>query len=209
MRSTSLAGTFFLTFVVAAAATAQRAERSMLAIPAVSAGEWFPADDYPPDAVRAGRSGRVVVDLGIDSAGKVVSCTVGQSSGTSSLDQKTCELALLRGHFNPATDKRGRPIASVFKLPVRWIVPDPASANVIDVTNAIHVTHEFEWVIGTDGLVESCRLLSGSLEGAIDQCKHWKPGVPWGARYESKGEAVRVIVRDGFARDARVAALPK
>lgn len=86
-------------------------------------GDFFGPDEYPPEAIRAGQEGRVLAKLWIDTTGRVASCTVTQSSGSTSLDQKTCEIALAKVTFQPATDSKGRPIAATYTLPVRWVLP--------------------------------------------------------------------------------------
>ncbi|RHW17909.1 energy transducer TonB [Sphingomonas gilva] len=84
-------------------------------------GDWFPLDDYPPDAQRRGEEGTVRVRLSIDTRGRVSDCTVTSSSGSSSLDEKTCQLARRRGRFQPALDAAGNPIASTYNMPgVTW-----------------------------------------------------------------------------------------
>lgn len=86
-------------------------------------GAFFGQDDYPPEAMRAGQEGRVVARLEIDSTGKVVSCTVTTSSGSTPLDQKTCQIALEKVSFTPAVDRKGRAIAASYPLSVRWVLP--------------------------------------------------------------------------------------
>ena len=86
-------------------------------------GQFFGTDDYPPEAIRASEQGRVVAKLWIDPSGRVVSCTVLQTSGSVSLDQATCRIALDKVSFVPATDRRGRPVAATYTLPVRWVLP--------------------------------------------------------------------------------------
>ena len=87
-------------------------------------GQYFGTDNYPPSAVRAGESGRVVAKLSVGTDGRVTACSVTSSSGSSALDQATCRIAQSRVKFTPAKDDSGAPIASVFTLPVRWVLPD-------------------------------------------------------------------------------------
>lgn len=92
--------------------------------------QYFGPDQYPPDALRAAEQGRVVARLEIDSTGKVASCTVTGSSGSTSLDQTTCRIALAKVILTPATDRQGRPIASTYTLPVRWVLPTGGTPNM-------------------------------------------------------------------------------
>lgn len=87
--------------------------------------DWFSPDYYPPDAKRAGQQGRVAVLLDVDETGKVRACTVTESSSVPSLDQATCRLATQFGRYRPATDAKGRPVASSARIPsVRWVLRD-------------------------------------------------------------------------------------
>lgn len=152
------------------ARTKQKLARNMKAAPVGNPAEWFSPDDYPPDAIRSVRQGRVVVAVGVDSVGKVVSCAVEMSSGTASLDTRTCELALQRGVFNPATDRTGLPVASVYHLPVRWVLPDDGGeAPVLTAADAAKMELEIatELTVGANGKLVSCRVLTAKLpEGA-------------------------------------------
>ncbi|MEO7689939.1 MAG: energy transducer TonB [Sphingomonas sp.] len=84
---------------------------------------WFSQSDYPPESRLRDEEGRVTVTLDIDERGVPTKCRIAESSGYPVLDAKTCELALKRGRFKPATDTTGKPVASSFTLPaVRWSV---------------------------------------------------------------------------------------
>ena len=84
---------------------------------------YFSNDDYPPDAIRAQASGRVVVALSVGADGRVMNCSVSTSSGNSSLDNATCRIARSRVRYTPAKDQNGNPIAATSSLPVRWELP--------------------------------------------------------------------------------------
>ncbi len=98
--------------------------------PAGNPGAWFNDDDYPADAKRAGAQGRVQIEVSIDSTGKPVGCRIVQSSGSSSLDGRTCELAIARGRFTPELDARGAAIPSSYTLSTRWVLRDPPLAKL-------------------------------------------------------------------------------
>ena len=84
-------------------------------------GAWFTSDDYPTAARRAGQEGRVSISLLIDPAGRPSACEVTVSSGSTSLDEATCRIAVRRGHFRPARDAAGQAIEAKYILPgVRW-----------------------------------------------------------------------------------------
>ena len=140
-------------------ATPAGAQRSMGAIPASNPGDWFSPDNYPKEAIRAVRQGRVVVRLGIDSTGAVATCSVRTSSGTTTLDEGTCAIAREHGRFNPATDGKGRPIAGTYLLPVNWKLPDMPPAAVDLGTMPLRRTQAREVFLNAAGVVTSCRVL--------------------------------------------------
>ncbi len=166
-----------------------RSGRNMAAIPIGSPGDWFSPDDYPPEALRASRTGRTVVAVGVDSAGVVVTCRVLESSGTDVLDQRTCDLAKAHGRFNPATDGKARPIASEYTLPVRWAMPDGGGLNVVDFGRPTDVDKriEIETTYDPEGSLLSCRVLfqTGNITG--DPCKAAKIGSQTPARWQRGG----------------------
>jgi TonB family protein len=99
-------------------------DRSKPAAPAGSPAGWFSDKDYPTDAKRANQEGRVSVRVAVDADGGVSACEVTGSSGSSSLDAKTCELVRTRGKFVPARDASGKPTASSYSLSTRWALQD-------------------------------------------------------------------------------------
>lgn len=85
---------------------------------------WFTDDDYPADAKRANAQGRVSVMLSIDTGGRVADCRVTGSSGNSSLDNQTCNLARRRGRFNIQKDAEGNAQPYNYPLSPRWVLKD-------------------------------------------------------------------------------------
>lgn len=83
----------------------------------------FGPDSYPDDARDAGRQGLVRAALRVAATGRVDNCWVTRSSGSASLDRRTCEIALANVRFDPARDERGAAIASTYDLRVRWVLP--------------------------------------------------------------------------------------
>lgn len=86
-------------------------------------GRWFDADSYPSAAIRAGEEGRTVARIAIGTDGRVSSCGIVTSSGSSHLDAATCNILFHRGVFEPARDETGTAIRSTMQLPVRWVLP--------------------------------------------------------------------------------------
>ena len=85
---------------------------------------WFSTNDYPPSAIRAEEQGVVKVQLGIGPDGRVSSCTVTATSGSSALDLTTCRLYQKRARFAPARDETGGAIASTYVDRVVWRLPE-------------------------------------------------------------------------------------
>lgn len=91
-------------------------------------GSWFRNEnDYPPEAKRNREQGTVAIMLNIDATGKVFDCAVTKSSGSKSLDETTCSIALARARYSPASDERGVQVQSFADLRVTWKleVPEP------------------------------------------------------------------------------------
>lgn len=84
---------------------------------------WFSTDDYPASAIRAEEEGTVGVRLGLGADGRVTSCEVTVSSGSSALDLVTCRLYQKRARFAPARDTVGGAIASTYTDRVIWRLP--------------------------------------------------------------------------------------
>ena len=175
--------------------TAAIGQHSMGPAPAANPGSWITADDYPPDAIRNNRTGRVVAKVGINANGQVVSCIVLISSGTTSLDNKTCEIAIARGTFNPATDAKGDKISSTYLLPVNWQIPDHP-AGVVDLSKGPKTAAmEVETVIGEDGSLVSCKTIVHSEAATPDPCAMAVIGSPTHTNYRLNGQPVRTTVR--------------
>jgi protein TonB len=80
----------------------------------------FRDDDYPAAAVSREETGTTRVRLSIGTDGRVSSCSVTSSSGSSSLDRATCSVLRSRARFTPATDNQGRPIADTHDQSITW-----------------------------------------------------------------------------------------
>ena len=85
-------------------------------------GRLFSADDYPPAALQRGEMGRVRVRIRVSDAGAPVDCTVIGSSGSSDLDNGTCNVIRTRAKFTPAVDVDGKPVRSVYTSTVNWVL---------------------------------------------------------------------------------------
>jgi TonB family protein len=86
----------------------------------VDRGSWFSPDDYPIDAAKHGIEGSVTFDLDIDATGKPTACRVTSSSGAQVLDQATCDLAIRRARFMPATGQDGKAVPARYSDQAVW-----------------------------------------------------------------------------------------
>ncbi|MBP2277179.1 MULTISPECIES: energy transducer TonB [Sphingomonas] len=77
-------------------------------------------EDYPPEAKRRGVSGRVTAQLKIDATGKLISCNIVASSGSSDLDEGTCQFLRKRGRFLAGRDADGTPVAGEIRKTFNW-----------------------------------------------------------------------------------------
>lgn len=93
--------------------------------PVSSIHTLFSADDYPPSAIRLGQEGRVVAQVSIGSDGRITSCTITKSSGSTALDDATCRIAQRRARYTPAKDSTGSPVPSLDSISVNWTLPAP------------------------------------------------------------------------------------
>jgi len=66
-------------------------------------------DNYPGDALRAEKQGRVGVHVTIGPDGRVTSCSVTSSSGTPSLDSAACDGMTRYARYTPALNDAGQP----------------------------------------------------------------------------------------------------
>ena len=80
----------------------------------------FSGDDYPIDALRMEQQGRTTVRLRINAKGKVSNCSVVASSGSASLDRKTCAILSRRARFTPARDSSGNAVEDSFTQTIVW-----------------------------------------------------------------------------------------
>jgi len=76
-----------------------------------------PSPRYPPEALRRGESGTVILQVQVDAQGQPVSIDVGQRSGSRDLDRAAVE-AVSRWHFSPALDAAGNPVAGSLSVPI-------------------------------------------------------------------------------------------
>ncbi len=102
-----------------AARPSAASEASAGAVGSAPATVFNPAPTYPPEALAARRTGRVVLRVEVGPEGMVVSAEVYRSSGSTSLDNAALE-AVRRWRFSPAPGSLIREVA----VPVRFTIAD-------------------------------------------------------------------------------------
>ena len=85
-----------------------------------TAASLFSVHDYPAAARGTGAHGKVDVRLTIDTAGRIVSCTLLRSSEFSVLDAATCNILRRRARYGPAIDSRGQPVVGTVDEEIVW-----------------------------------------------------------------------------------------
>jgi TonB family protein len=132
--------------------------------PVENPGQWFGADSYPAEAIRAGAQGRVVVRLNIDEYGTPSQCYVAVSAGNAGLDTATCNLAMTRARFKPGRDERGRALRSTFLLPVRWVLPtDSRELDLSDGRRQL-ADRTIQLSLDQTGAVKGCTVVKSEAE---------------------------------------------
>lgn len=87
----------------------------------------IPADKYPAAALAEGKQGQTTLMLNVDSAGKILGCSITVSSNSPELDQQACALAR-EWSFEPALDANGVPSSGKSAHTLSWRLPKSAAA---------------------------------------------------------------------------------
>ena len=154
-------------------------------------GQWFGPDSYPAEALRNGEQGRVVATVRVDATGKVTGCEIAGSSGSTSLDARTCEIATTRMTLSPAKDRRGHALASIFTLPVRWVLPQTGEPVDVATTPPPNVLMEVALTVAGDGKVERCVVQQAVPLTPMDLCAQYPVGRRLNAGAFRNGKPVR------------------
>lgn len=91
---------------------------------------WATDADYPSDALRDNQQGRVSIGLYIDPQGKPDRCIVIYKSGSPSLDQASCQVAMMRARFKPALAPDGTPTGFLYTTSMNWRLEDDLDFDV-------------------------------------------------------------------------------
>ncbi|HWK36194.1 energy transducer TonB [Sphingomonas sp.] len=168
-------------------------------VPEGSPGAWFNNFDYPPEARRAGVSGRVGIELDVAADGSVSGCRITQSSGSVDLDETTCRVASKRARFKPARDANGEPVAARFPVPgIRWNIAEgqePTGPIEISQSTLLPTSLETEVVVDGAGIVKSCRVIEAKPLAVGDPCAGFATGTKVSRGQVRKGRPVDVVIR--------------
>ncbi|HUD27771.1 MAG TPA: TonB family protein [Novosphingobium sp.] len=155
------------------------------AFPMGNPGEWIGPEDYPTTAYMDQAEGAVSFQLKVDPQGRVSECTVTVSSGVAALDDTACNLITLRAVFDPARDRKGKPVWGTYANRVVWKMTDP-----VPLPQPMEAVTSF--IVEPDGTVSGCELKAPELPGeqvekAMRMCVagHYQPYLG------SDGEPVR------------------
>lgn len=84
---------------------------------------YISPDDYPSSAMQSGQQGQVRIALRVDAIGRVIGCSVLESSRSAVLDLASCRLLQSRARFTPAKDAQGNAVESATRTTIRWVLP--------------------------------------------------------------------------------------
>lgn len=115
--------------------------------------EVFNDDNYPFFAKARGDVGRVRFMVLLDMRGGPTACQILEPAEAETLNQPTCDLIMEQGRFEPARDRRGKPIASTYTRRVAWMLMDPPPMPVRDSHQRVVLT--FDGAGGAECRVEA------------------------------------------------------
>jgi TonB family protein len=139
-------------------AVSGRTDTPREAVPLGDPGRWIRHEDYPSSAVMDQTEGAVSFQLKVDPQGRVSECVVTISSGVPVLDDTACNLITLRAVFDPARDKKGKPVWGTYSNRVVWKMNDrkPLPKPMETQTS---------FIVEADGSVSGCVLKVPGLAG--------------------------------------------
>lgn len=179
------------------ALNARANDKSAPAQPLGDPAGFFGPDVYPAAAQRASEQGRSVVRIELDARGFPTGCTVITSSGSTALDEATCRIAQTKMQYAPARNGKGKPIASQYTLPVRWVLPTQTdtpprsvdlSAGRAQISDVL-----IEFQVDESGKAASCKALRKPQDGS-DPCDGFKPGAGEFPTGMADGRPVRSVL---------------
>ncbi len=149
-------------------------------------------EDYPPDAVRAEASGTTTVSFDIGPDGRVGECGIAESSGSVSLDDKSCVLIRDRFIFKPARAADGLATTETRTQRITWRLPEGTRRiEPYDLT--------ISFMLGADGIGRDCKSSGIPVTPApsAEQCAKAGGGV---AITDKSGNAIAAKITEHHVR---------
>lgn len=183
-----------------------QAAESAIAVPTTNPATWISTDDYPPAAVRGHIEGTVEFRLDVGAAGRPIGCTIVSSSGNAELDSATCKAFQSRATFNPGSAGR------IFQQTMHWQLPADtmlapeggvAAQRSIDIAHDKMIGYEvkFDVLIGVDGKVEECAVISETGARRDDPCISFPIGKTMGASFLRNGTPIKALYHEHLSNN--------
>lgn len=168
----------------------------------VNAAAWAAVSNYPglASSLRSER-GWTRVEVTIDEDGDPARCDLVASSGSQALDRAACEVALRHGHFRPARDEAGRPVAGTLRqtYAIGNTVPAGIVADMMLAVSSVppslgNPIATLRLVTGASGQVDSCMFDASSGSQQLDRlaCRLMTAEALAPAR-DANGAAIRAV----------------
>ena len=111
-------------------------------------------EDYPEKALQAEEQGAVQIEVKVSAKGTPESCAVRSSSGSQSLDARSCELYMTRARYAPARNAKGKAISANSTHVVHWALSgDPGQMPTYP--RSAWTSH-YTMILAADGTVRGC-----------------------------------------------------
>jgi len=125
--------------------------------------------DYPRASWVANEEGRVSYEVQVTREGTPIDCVVVESSGSLTLDAKTCAVVIERGTFDPALDEQGMPTAGTFGNAYSWRKREPEFPG--------SMTVRVQFLIDENGETTECEVLemSGQMSEGLKRSFEREP----------------------------------
>lgn len=158
--------------IILALAKATIADVAVKPRPIGNAGLWILSEDYPFAALTAEMEGVTSVVMRVSDQGMVDGCTVTESSGWPILDDMSCNLLKLRARYEPAKDRRNRPVAMNITQRINWQLPHDADApTFLQLPPPTPFSMIVDYHVDATGAVADCKVRWASgVPGNPDPC---------------------------------------
>ncbi|WP_176488969.1 energy transducer TonB [Rhizorhabdus dicambivorans] len=177
-----------------------------------ASGAWLGNVGVPARILKRGERVRTRVSIAVSPDGAPRDCTVTRSSGHAMLDDRICAAVIANGHFQPARDHMGKPVAGTFDFAWMWEAFDTAiDAATSKAAPPKRGSDAGLWVTTSDlprgalkrgEVVVSDMLITVSATGRVADCTITDPST----HPELDQHACRLVKARGHYRPARDAA---